>query len=60
MDFYDIFGETDMKQGRQRNLKMRGSELAEAMAVVVDHLVSNREGMSALDCGERRPSVRKC
>ena len=28
---------------------MRGSELAEAMAVVVDRLVSDREGASALD-----------
>ena len=28
---------------------MRGSELAEAMAVAVDHLVSAREGASALD-----------
>ena len=28
---------------------MRGSEFGEAMAVVVDHLVSAHEGMSALD-----------
>ena len=28
---------------------MRGSELAEAMAVAVDRLVSAREGASALD-----------
>ena len=28
---------------------MRGSELAEAMAVAVDRLVTTREGMGALD-----------
>ena len=30
-------------------MKMRGSKLVEAMAVVVDRLVSAREGTSALD-----------
>ena len=30
-------------------LKMRGSELAEAIAVAVDRLVSAREGTGALD-----------
>ena len=32
-----------------KELKMRGSELAEAMAVAVDRLVSAREGTGALD-----------
>ena len=48
-EFCAIFGEPDVKQGRQRNLKMRGSEIAEAMAVAVDCLVSAHEGTSALD-----------
>ena len=43
VDFHDIFGEPDVNLGRQRKLKMRGSELAEAMAVVVDRMVSARE-----------------
>ena len=30
-------------------MEMRGSELAEAMAVAVDRLVSAREGASAVD-----------
>jgi hypothetical protein len=44
----DIFGEPDVK-GRQRNLKMRGAYLAEAMASAVDRIVSARECAGALD-----------
>jgi hypothetical protein len=44
----DIFGEPDVK-GRQRNPKMRGADLAEAMASTADRIVSAREGAGALD-----------
>ena len=49
VDFRDIVGEPDVKGGGKGIQKMRGSELAEAMAVVVDRLVSAREGVNALD-----------
>ena len=47
-DFHNIFGEPDMK-GAAKELRMRGSELAKAMAEVVDHLVNDHESMGGLE-----------